>query len=845
VSYERERRESPAEPAAPVVVARQAAPMRPAGVAPELPSSAADTGAQAARQRAADPLGPLGQSRAAGQPVPGEVRRELEPQLGADLGRARLHTDGAAAHAANAFAADAFTVGENVYFGAGRLSLADRAGRKLLAHELSHVAQAQQGRLGGAAAHSPAHVTEPDEPVEKEADAAASQFVGEPAHGEPVAAAGGLSAATVARAPAPAPAPVPLSETLRKGAPMGGGRAMFYPRGVSSTRVGALGVPGGLKGDTVQRLNVIIDAGTTLRGLATLLLPLWNGAGAAQPDPDFGTVVGEPLTVDELARGLAIYGEVMVPNLPMYKSDHKLRNWRAGYRLVLPVMIDATGEGVVNPKAVKSDAGLYPDDALGELDSPAPARATVAPADLQKQVEQFLVDQPTATGRGMALGYRVMTNAAEAQDLVIAVLGKLAGDEQLEAALYCTNYIGARVDVVASQPGGVAILNALRAILIPPPTGQPPNRQMMIDAAVRMLERGRAVEIELLVRDWPNALPHTRRLAGQQIGKKKDALELTFPAMPAVTLTAAQRGVVDKIKSARNALPAAQAGRLSVAPGLKHAGHPELDDSKSGYIYGGGGSSKITAALGGGSAAKQAALTAIMAELGGEGGWSAVNTYDDAIVTLGRGFTRQMLAKVMQSFFAKDPAAADQFLDVGVTWMGGKALVVNTDSGAVEEGDDALQLIRLDTRILDLFIRIAESPEHGAKLAQAQVGAIDALQVPDAVADTWPSASIKLAAHCIHWRGGKTWSSYVATAGNVAAIVHVVAPLAGSPNASVGGGILVPAVTAGILFKFAGGLAKTVVGAAGPAPADAATSPTRYRGHVFFEDGTGNFFHLP
>jgi hypothetical protein len=97
----------------------------------------------------------------------------MEPRFGRDLGRVRVHTDARAAESARAVNALAYTVGQDVVFGAGRYSPRSIAGRALIAHELAHTVQ-QQSASAGAASDSPA--------LEHEADRAAMDVVaGRPA----------------------------------------------------------------------------------------------------------------------------------------------------------------------------------------------------------------------------------------------------------------------------------------------------------------------------------------------------------------------------------------------------------------------------------------------------------------------------------------------------------------------------------------------------------------------------------------------------------------------------------------------------------------------------------------
>lgn len=108
-----------------------------------------------------------------GQTLPAELRREMERELGISLAGARLHTDDVAAEAARAVHAEAFTVGEDIYFAAGAFAPESSRGRKLLAHELAHVAQAQGGRI--AQVGNELRVSQPGESLEREADAVAER----------------------------------------------------------------------------------------------------------------------------------------------------------------------------------------------------------------------------------------------------------------------------------------------------------------------------------------------------------------------------------------------------------------------------------------------------------------------------------------------------------------------------------------------------------------------------------------------------------------------------------------------------------------------------------------------
>ncbi len=70
----------------------------------------------------------------------------MEPRFGHDFGHVRIHTDAKAARSSRALNALAYTVGRSIVFDAGQYRPRTTAGRRLLAHELSHTIQ--QGATG-------------------------------------------------------------------------------------------------------------------------------------------------------------------------------------------------------------------------------------------------------------------------------------------------------------------------------------------------------------------------------------------------------------------------------------------------------------------------------------------------------------------------------------------------------------------------------------------------------------------------------------------------------------------------------------------------------------------------
>jgi hypothetical protein len=80
-----------------------------------------------------------------GRPLPESVRAYMEPRFHTDFSAVRLHTDANAHDLARSVNAQAFTVGTNVVFGAGRYAPETDSGKHLLAHELTHVVQQSGG----------------------------------------------------------------------------------------------------------------------------------------------------------------------------------------------------------------------------------------------------------------------------------------------------------------------------------------------------------------------------------------------------------------------------------------------------------------------------------------------------------------------------------------------------------------------------------------------------------------------------------------------------------------------------------------------------------------------------
>ncbi len=92
--------------------------------------------------------------RSRGRPLDASTRAIFEPLFGHDFSRVRVHDDAQAAESARAVNARAYTVGHEVVFGAGAYAPLVSVGRRLLAHELTHVLQ-QEARRASCSPGSP------------------------------------------------------------------------------------------------------------------------------------------------------------------------------------------------------------------------------------------------------------------------------------------------------------------------------------------------------------------------------------------------------------------------------------------------------------------------------------------------------------------------------------------------------------------------------------------------------------------------------------------------------------------------------------------------------------------
>lgn len=117
--------------------------------------------------------GRLAARQGGGRPLSAEARSFMESRFGADFSGVRIHTDSEAVRMTRELSAQAFTQGSDVYFEAGRYDPGTTAGKRLLAHELTHVVQ----QTGGYGIQTSGR-TSINDPAEREARSMAQAVLG-------------------------------------------------------------------------------------------------------------------------------------------------------------------------------------------------------------------------------------------------------------------------------------------------------------------------------------------------------------------------------------------------------------------------------------------------------------------------------------------------------------------------------------------------------------------------------------------------------------------------------------------------------------------------------------------
>lgn len=339
-----------------------------------------------------------------------EEKQFFESRMGRDFSGVRLHTDTEAAKSAASINALAYAHENNIVFGIGQYQPGTENGKRLMAHELTHVVQQ---KAAGASTT-----------VQRQNTTASAQA---------------LSIANILINP----------------------RISIFPTGIQHAQYGNVGVlqgSGGFAGDGISRLNAVIGEGTTMTELASYLLPFFVNA---TPDTTPGTgIISTPPTLDELAQAMLVY------NFYYYGGD-SMSEWKAGLRVPLPLVLDTTTQTLtVNTSFIQALAsGFDPQYAPLLIQASAanniPEHAiTQAETDLEHQrARDFAALFPDLEVRGIQLLAAAKRNPVEAASVFHGLYAVTSQDEVFRTGLaFGENAVNSDLDIIAAQERGHSII---------------------------------------------------------------------------------------------------------------------------------------------------------------------------------------------------------------------------------------------------------------------------------------------------------------------------------------------------------------------------------------------------
>lgn len=108
------------------------------------------------------------------------TRALMEERLGGDFTDVRIHTGAGADESARSIDALAYTVGSDVVFRSGHYAPDTPTGRRVLAHELTHVVQQKAGPVEGTPAPGGIRLSDPSDRFEQAAERAAAEATSMP-----------------------------------------------------------------------------------------------------------------------------------------------------------------------------------------------------------------------------------------------------------------------------------------------------------------------------------------------------------------------------------------------------------------------------------------------------------------------------------------------------------------------------------------------------------------------------------------------------------------------------------------------------------------------------------------
>jgi hypothetical protein len=110
-----------------------------------------------------------------GSPLDRDTRSFMESRLGADFSDVRVHNDSKATESARSVQAHAYTVGNDVVFQSDKYAPESDSGKRMLAHELTHVVQQRSGPVDGTPAAGGIQISHPSDRFEQAAESSADR----------------------------------------------------------------------------------------------------------------------------------------------------------------------------------------------------------------------------------------------------------------------------------------------------------------------------------------------------------------------------------------------------------------------------------------------------------------------------------------------------------------------------------------------------------------------------------------------------------------------------------------------------------------------------------------------
>lgn len=385
-------------------------------------------------------------SKGNGNPMTNTVKAEMESGFGRNFNNVRIHTGTKAIQMNKDIGAKAFTNGNNIYFNSNKYNPSSTSGKRLLAHELTHVVQQKRSNNT---------IQKDDEPTTTTTNTPNTQ----------------QTEATINAVPA-----------------LGG--QIIMTNSMLSTKVGPPG--------QFQDVFLIIGPTTKISHIGTILLPLWNTATPFTPEGATTPNITTPLTADELAKGLLVFNRYRLA-IPPAAVPPAMTNWKIGMRFPLPIRIDtATNEGVLHPLIIRSLAGSFDTSWNHLLDEFPKLIANTTPANLRQQAQNFLDTNTSLMARGIGLMAKATQNAVANEQLVLEVFN-LIGSGGFNLALeFMSHSVNRDITLLKSQEAGARILARISALLAAPPTSLNPAQQASLQRAQHMFGLVSSVQPERL-----------------------------------------------------------------------------------------------------------------------------------------------------------------------------------------------------------------------------------------------------------------------------------------------------------------------------------------------------------